>query len=72
MGSKSNGTIYIRGLKSAEKNIDSFKFILEKANDFCELDSDIMILALDEVNKMLPQVSQITDKKVLTNESGFN
>jgi hypothetical protein len=48
------GTIYIRGLRSAEKNIDSYKFVLEKVNDFCELDSEIMILALEEVNKMLP------------------
>lgn len=54
MGGKSKGSIYLRGIKSANKGADSYKFVLEKSVDFCELDSQIIVQALEEVNKMLP------------------
>jgi hypothetical protein len=38
LGSKSKGSIYIRGIKGGE-GFDSYKFILEKAVDFNDLDS---------------------------------
>lgn len=37
-GGKSKGSIYIRGVKNPQ-GIDSFKFVMEKSVDFCELDS---------------------------------
>jgi len=37
-GSKSKGSVYIRGVKS-DSGFDSFKFVLEKSVDFSELDS---------------------------------
>lgn len=39
MGGKSKGSIYIRGVKSEAKGIDSFKFVMEKSVDFCDLDA---------------------------------
>jgi hypothetical protein len=38
-GAKNRGSIYIRGLRSLEGGYDSFKFTLEKAVDFSDLDS---------------------------------
>lgn len=43
MGGKSKGSIYLRGIKSANKGADSYKFVLEKSVDFCELDSQIIV-----------------------------
>jgi hypothetical protein len=37
-GGKSKGSIYIRGIKSSN-GIDSYKFVMEKSVDFCDLDS---------------------------------
>ena len=37
-GSKSRGSVYIRGVKGHE-GWDSFKFVLEKANDFSDFDA---------------------------------
>jgi hypothetical protein len=39
-GGKSPGTFYIRGIKAKDKNSkDAIKIVMEKAVDFCELDS---------------------------------
>jgi len=46
-GSKCKGSVYIRGVKS-ESGFDSFKFVLEKSVDFSELDSEIIVKALDQ------------------------
>ena len=37
-GSYSSGTVYIRGTKGYNGH-DSFKFVLEKANDFSDFDA---------------------------------
>jgi hypothetical protein len=37
-GAMSKGSIYIRGIKSKD-GYDSFKFVLEKNQDFCGLDA---------------------------------
>lgn len=50
LGSKSKGSIYIRGIKGGE-GYDSYKFILEKAVDFNDLDSQIILKAYEESNK---------------------
>jgi len=52
-GANCTGTIYIRGIKGPDGN-DSFKFIMEKSNDFSELDAEVMIEVLQEVNRMYP------------------
>lgn len=36
-GGKSRGSIYIRGVQ--QNGIDSYKFVMEKGVDFCDLDS---------------------------------
>jgi len=46
-GTNCKGSIYIRGIKGDE-GIDSFKFTLEKSNDFSDLDSEIMVSAYEE------------------------
>ena len=53
-GSKSKGSIYIRGAKNmnSQNGLDSFKFVLEKDVDFNDVDSKIMIAVLEEINKM--------------------
>lgn len=38
---KAKGSVYIRGLKDSKG--DKFKFVLEKATDFCDLDADLML-----------------------------
>jgi hypothetical protein len=43
MGGKSKGSIYLRGIKSPNKGVESYKFVLEKSVDFCELDSQIIV-----------------------------
>ena len=43
-GTNNKGSIYIRGVKGME-GYDSFKFILEKANDFSDFDAEIVINA---------------------------
>lgn len=50
-GTKVKGTVYIRGVKS-ETGYDSFKFCLEKNTDFAELDSDILLGAIEQLFKM--------------------
>jgi hypothetical protein len=51
-GGKSKGSIYIRGVKG--KDIDSYKFVMEKGVDFCDLDVQIFVNILTEVNRLLP------------------
>ncbi len=53
MGGKSKGTIYLRGI-IGHKGFNSFKFILEKSVDFCDLDSQILINAIEHVNNIQP------------------
>lgn len=38
LGAKSKGSIYVRGVKG-QNGTDSYKFVMEKSVDFCELDS---------------------------------
>jgi hypothetical protein len=51
MGGKSKGTIYLRGVIGL-RGVNSFKFILEKSVDFCDLDSQIFISAIEHVNNI--------------------
>jgi hypothetical protein len=51
MGGKSKGTIYLRGI-IGKSGLNSFKFILEKSVDFCDLDSQILISAVEHVNNI--------------------
>jgi len=44
-GAFSHGSIYLRGVKS--ESYDSFKFVMEKNNDFCELDAKIILNAME-------------------------
>lgn len=55
-GSKSKGSVYIRGMKS--EGVDSFKFVLEKRVDFAELDSQMMINAVEFAIKMQQEEAQ--------------
>ena len=45
-GTHTTGSVYIRGVRG-EDGVDSFKFILEKSNDFSELDAQIVINAYE-------------------------
>ena len=45
-GTFSNGSIYIRGTKGHE-GYDSFKFVLEKSNDFSDFDADVIVEAYE-------------------------
>ena len=56
-GAKTRGSVYIRGLKDKE-GYDSFKFILEKAVDFCDLDIQIVLKAIEEAFK--PKIKPTT------------
>jgi hypothetical protein len=38
---KAKGSVYIRGIKDPKG--DKFKFVLEKATDFCDIDAELMI-----------------------------
>lgn len=55
-GSKSKGTVYIRGMKA--EGVDSFKFVLEKRVDFAELDSQMVINAVEFAIKMQQEEAQ--------------
>lgn len=46
-GSKTKGSIYIRGIKG-EGGFDSYKFILEKGFDFHDLDIQLISKAYEE------------------------
>lgn len=50
-GGKSRGSVFIRGIKS-DSGFDSFKFVLEKMVDFAELDSDLVLNAVEHCLKM--------------------
>lgn len=49
-GAMSPGSVYIRGVKGHE-GWDSFKFILEKANDFSEFDAEMILHAYEQALK---------------------
>lgn len=49
-GSKSKGSVYIRGVKG-ELGYDSFKFVLEKNVDFADLDSAMVLNAVEHALK---------------------
>ena len=46
-GTNCPGSIYIRGVKG-EDGLDSFKFTLEKGQDFSDFDSDLFCMAYKE------------------------
>ena len=45
-GTKTKGSVYIRGVKSNE-GWDSFKFILEKSGDFNDFDAKLILNAYE-------------------------
>lgn len=45
-GTSCAGSIYIRGVKGVD-GVDSFKFILEKANDFSDFDAELIVEAYE-------------------------
>ena len=45
-GTYNKGSVYIRGVKGNE-GYDSFKFILEKANDFSDFDAELVVSAYE-------------------------
>ena len=49
-GTNNKGSIYIRGVKGS-LGFDSFKFILEKANDFNDFDAELVINAYEQAMK---------------------
>lgn len=51
-GGTSKGTVYIRGVKG--KDFDSYKFVMEKGVDFCDLDVQIFVNTLAELNRLMP------------------
>lgn len=61
MGAKNKGSIYIRGIKSNDGGYDSFKFILEKAVDFNDLDSQLVLRAYEEAFKPRAQPIQVAN-----------
>lgn len=65
-GSKSKGSIYIRGIKG-DGGFDSYKFILEKAFDFHELDIQILLKAYEEAFR--PKQNQIEMRSNTPNDS---
>ena len=46
-GTKCTGSIYIRGVKGQD-GLDSFKFTLEKGQDFSNFDADLFLMAYKE------------------------
>jgi hypothetical protein len=44
-GENNIGTVYIRGVKGDD--VDSFKFILEKANGFSDIDAEMIVNAYE-------------------------
>jgi|APSaa5957512535_1039671.scaffolds.fasta_scaffold75595_2 hypothetical protein len=46
----SPGSVYIRGVKGHD-GWDSFKFILEKANDFSDFDAELILNAYEQALK---------------------
>lgn len=73
MGGKSKGSVSIRGIKD-ERGWDSFKFTLEKNVDFHELDSKILLNAIEESIKMMPpkQEPKSKEKNTVDASSGAN
>ena len=63
-GSKSKGSVYIRGVKG-ELGFDSFKFVLEKNVDFAELDSSMVLNAVEHALK-----NQFTEVKESDDSDG--
>jgi len=51
-GTRCRGSIFIRGVK-ASNGVDSFKFILEKENDFNTYDAEIILNAYE--NAFVPK-----------------
>ena len=52
-GTHCTGSVYIRGVKG-EDGVDNFKFILEKSNDFSDLDAEIVVNAYEQALKPKP------------------
>jgi len=53
-GTKTKGSIFIRGIKS-NHGFDSFKFVLEKNVDFNDLDTNMVLNALEHALKLQPE-----------------
>ena len=53
-GTKNKGSVYIRGCKG-ENGIESFKFVLEKNVDFNDLDSKMVLNAIEHAMKQQPE-----------------
>lgn len=50
---KARGSVFLRGIRK-DNGYESFKFVIEKSVDFCDLESSIMVTALEEICKMQP------------------
>ena len=55
-GSKCKGSVFVRGIKG-DNGFESYKFVLEKMVDFAQLDSDMVINAVEHLLKMMPEES---------------
>lgn len=49
-GTKNKGSVFLRGIKGPNGN-DSFKFVLEKHNDFSDLDTELILNAVEHALK---------------------
>ena len=61
-GTNCKGSVYIRGVKGKE-GVDSFKFILEKANDFSDFDAEMIVDAYENAFKDI-QVPKSNKQKI--------
>lgn len=59
-GTMSSGTVYIRGTKGYDGG-DSFKFVLEKANDFSDFDAQLIMNAYQQAFKSAKPVPKKVD-----------
>ena len=49
-GTQAAGSVYVRGTKGSE-GYDSFKFVLEKSNDFSDFDAQLILTAYEQAFK---------------------
>ena len=71
-GVKSRGSIFLRGIKSANGGIDSFKLVLEKMVDFNELDTDMILNAAEHCLKMQKSANDDADEDESPAKSRFS
>ena len=62
-GTKTKGSAYIRGIRS-DTGFESFKFVLEKNVDFAQLDSDLVLGAVEHLFKNVAPEAATEDGSV--------